>query len=663
MYDNRVTNESIENSRQSSSLRVPSTLKSVGVDFAETATALPRFAFDMHQALRGLPARNPLDDSFEVFNKSMETPNEGWGQKTFDFFASGIGYLNPLSDLALIKPASAAVGGIASAITRSLPSEATALARTPIRQFGGKLAEYLPDTIGGAGEHLAKSLAIGTALTAPEAFLDNYNPKTGKFEIMGAVNQSFSNGMLAMALDTIPITAGMVFGKHKKSFNLDYEHPSPGDKDKMASFDSALDKGEITPGEHSWVKTYLENPNDMKALKKKGVDLLLKDGYSVDHGQQKVLMNIIKKEHYDDFHTGMMDQMSSGAHGDFASSLSDYTAGQGMDFMTSENSKFLDGFNGYVDFMEKRLGMEDKNLKAFREARTRAGFENIEDSHPISQKGLFQELKAVDHDLQRLPHGIPKNVRYRARQERDIFRLKTEISRFKKLARRDNTYESKIDEASAKLRELKSSREKLLTPNNELKALEEHFLGKKLLPEKYRHSHDYHRLVDLSHFSKKADALLHHIDLKDQYETQTAYKDLIKFLNGVVGSNVKRFADPSKVVDYFKARLDSVGQDIDELSNRKDTRNIREVPIESGRGAYSDVPKKDELRDMQQDMKSDVTNDKEVLQANETDVDSADSKKYEEEFKHNKDRYQQFKSNQNALSQLVSCELGTKENG
>jgi hypothetical protein len=136
---------------------------------------------------------------------------------------------------------------------------------------------------------------------------------------------------------------------------------------------------------------------------------------------------------------------------------------------------------------------------------------------------------------------------------------------------------------------------------------------------------------------------------------------MIKFLNSVIESNVSKFADPNKVVDYFKARYDQVGTHAEHSSGAKSIKNTRDVPVESAKGSFSDVKNKDELRDMQQDIESDVRNDGEILQANQTDVDSVNSPEFESEYKAAKERYQQFKDNELSLSQLVSCELGIKE--
>lgn len=654
---NKVTNKSIDNARKDASLKLPSKWKSAGMALAETATSLPRFGADILSAMNGMPATNPLDKSFEVFNKSLETPNMNWTQKTVDFFGSGIGYLNPMSDIALIKPAAAAVEATSAALMRALPSGANAIARTPMRKFGGLIGELTPDTIEGAGKHLAKAMAIGTSLTLPESFLDNYNEKTGKFDIAGSVSQAFSNGVLSVAIDLVPVTAGAIFGKHKKTFAKEYENPLPGESNNMSTFDTALKNNEISKEEHDWIKTYLENPNNTQELKKKGVSILLKEGYNVDTAKQEMLMNLFKKDHYDNFHTAMLDQISSGANDQYASSLSDYVAATGLDFMTAENSKFIDGLNGYVHWMENRLEHEPKNMKRMAEARKKADLYHIENDHPISQSSLLKELKAVDYDIQKIPHAVPKNLQFRAFQENRLSRLRQSIGRLKKLSKKDKAYESKLDESAEEFRDIKSKIQKALSPQKELKELESHFLDRKELPDNYQQSHDYHRLIDLSHFSTKADALLHHIDIKQKYEVQTAYKDMIKFLSEIMESNVNKFANTENVINYFKNKYSKMGLPVDSAAEKK----IGDVNIKTADGEFSSLKKKDELIDIQQDLKSDVRNDDEILKANETDVDSANSKNLESDFKNKKERYEQFKTNELTLSQLVSCELGSTD--
>lgn len=658
--DHRATQASIDNGREDARLRVPSTWTSAGMEFAESATAVPRLAYDVTRAMQGLPFKSTVDDQFDIFHKAMETPNEGWGQETVDFFAGAIGYLNPVNDLAIVKPLAKGVEKVAGAISQRLPSAATAIARTPIRQFGGRVAEVLPKTIGGAGKDLAKTMAVASGITAPQAFIDSYNEKTNTFDIMGAVKQTMMNGVIGLGLHAIPVVGGILFGKHKRLFGKAYKNPMPGDSSRMGEFDKAFENNEISTEAHDWIKTYLENPDDIKSLTEKGVQIALKEGYPINRATGEVAMKLVKKEHYDDFNTGMLDQIASGASGEFSTSVSDYVAASGMDYLKSQNEKLLDGLNGHVEFMEKRLAAEDENMKRFSKIRKDTDLAHIDEKHPLAQKGVHEELKNAGYDLQRLPHAIPENLRYRASQERKITRLKEQIGRYKKLLKKDPKYNEAIDNASAELRDVMANREKLLTPNQELKKLEGKFLAKKPLPEDYRDSHDYQRLVDLSHVSKKADALLHHIHLKDEYETQTHYNDLIKFLNGVVGSSVKKFADPTKVVNYMKAQYASLGPRAEEMMHPGTARTTKQVPIEDARHAMSDRGPKDEINDLQRDAKENVRNDEQVLQDADTDITQAGAEPYEEEYKFNTARYNQFKDHQRDLADLVACDRGTK---
>lgn len=696
MQNDQLTEDSIRSAREDARLRTPGVLKSAWMSFAETATELPRFLYnteksmlgmdfsqasrvlpnfqknlfkagsnfnlsevtqafegagtDINNALHNTPSTNPLDDIFEVSNAALQTPYLGWGQQTTDFFASILGYANPVSDAALIKPSFRAARAASAGISRMASSEAIALARTPIQNFGGKMSSK---TYGEVGENIIKAMFAGSAITAPGAMLDNYDKKTDSYNIPGAAEQVLSNGLLSIGFELVPMAAGLAFGKHKKAFGKEYNNPMPGDAHRMGEFDDALEKNEITPEVHEWVKMYLEKPDDMNALKTKGVNMLMKHGYNINHADQKVIINMIKQSHFDDFQSGMMDQIASSATGEFQSTLSDYVAASGIDFFKSENSKFIDGLNGFVDYMDKRLAKEPENLKRFAKARKKADLDHIDEYHELSQKSLLKHMKNVDHELDSLPHAIPKNLRFRALQERKINRLKTEIGRYRKLARRDSSYEAKIDEASSKLRDLKDNRQKHLTTNQELKELENHFLGEKGIPENYLISHDYHRLVDLAHVSAKAEGLLHHVKLKAEYDKQNAYKDFMKYMNSLIENNVDKYADPHKVVDYFKSRAEKVG-------NYPGDEKSPVGKVSTGRAETSDVESKRDIKDFKKDLKTDLAHHEEILNANQIDIDAADSKELTKAFKLSKERFEQFRDNSDALSQVVSCDAASK---
>ena len=638
MLDDRVTQEGLEQGRRAAELRTPSTSVSAGMGFAKTFTEVPRLAYDFSNALRGIPARNPLDNAFDIFDEAMKTPNEGWGQETVDFFAQGFGYINPFGGI-IAKGVTSGIKASTPAISRALPEAINVLARTPIKNFGFKV---LPNTVGQAGKQIAQSMAIGTAITAPGAMLDNYDSNTDTFSMVGAVKQSLSNGLLAVAIDAIPVAAGAIFGKHKKIIGEEYENPLPGDHSTINKFDSALKKGEISKGEHEFIKHYITKQKDIEGLKSKAINILIKEGYKVNNTDKTMLMDLIKQDHFDNFQSGMLDQISSGASGEFKSSLSDYAAASGMDFMKSNNESFIDGLNGYVHFMEARLSKAEENIKRFENAEKSSGLKYIDADHEASQKSLLNQLKKVDYDIQRIPGAIPSNMQLRIKQEKEISRLK------------------KTKEDPSRLKELQSSRDKLLSPSNELKHIESRLLSKDKLPDNYKGSHDYHRLIDLAHFSTKADGLLHKVNIRGHYEEQESYKDMIKFLNSIIESNVNKFADPDKVMSYMKNRYDSVAPRAKDSTHKGSIRDQNQVPIDQPKDAYSERKPEEKLNDIKNDFKHDVSKDDQIIQDGETDVLSVGDKDFEKEYKIKADRYKQFRDNQSALSTLLSCELGTR---
>jgi len=697
--DDRVTPESIRQGREDARLRSPGIGTSAAYSFGETLTEFPRFAFDVGKkafgmgipgfeqvanvlpnlrmnlakgaadlsfsemfdafpqagreitsALHTVPARNPLDDTFEIFNKAMDTPYEGWGQKTIDFFASIAGYANPLTDIGLVKPAAALAESSISALGRALPQAAKDFARTPIKNFGGKLS---PTTYGEVGDNLAKAMAIGTSVTAPGAMLDNYDKKTDSFNITGAVEQSLANGFLSIALDGLVIAAGLKFGNHKRISGKEYENPMPGDTHRMPEFEEALNNNEITPDDHKWISSFISGDKSIDELKTDAMNQLSKEGFNINHADNTVRFNLIKESHYNDFQSAMMDQISSGANGQYSTSFSDYIAGTGIDFFKSENAQFSDTLNGYVSFMEKRLAKEPDNLKSIKKARKSTVLEHIKEDHELSQKNILKYLKIVGYDVKNLPHAIPENLRLRARQEKQRLDLKRKLSDLEKLSTKKYSfqidtpeYEEKLDKILNNLNELSANKQKYLTPNQELKKLEEHFLGEKGLPKNYQISHDYHRLIDLSHVSPKAEALLHHVKLKNEYGTQNAYKDFLKYMNTILESNVSKYADPDKVVDYFKSRHEKSGNYPEDKGK-----------IQTGKQETTDVKEKNNSKGYE---KSSIENSEEILKANQVDIDRANDPELTSLYKKAVDRLNQFKENNETLSKVVSCDSRSK---
>lgn len=174
------------------------------------------------------------------------------------------------------------------------------------------------------------------------------------------------------------------------------------------------------------------------------------------------------------------------------------------------------------------------------------------------------------------------------------------------------------------------------------------------MPENYKGSHEYHRLVDLANASPKAEALLHHVKLKNEYDTQNAYKDFIKFMNTILESNVNKYADPNKVVDYFTNRADMVGN----YPTKKPTmEGDFKNNLKTGRRETLDIETRDKLRSYEE---KDLNQSEEIMKANQIIIDQANdedlSKLYEKSLK----RFNQFNKNKDTLSQVVSCDLNSK---
>lgn len=124
-------------------------------------------------------------------------------------------------------------------------------------------------------------------------------------------------------------------------------------------------------------------------------------------------------------------------------------------------------------------------------------------------------------------------------------------------------------------------------------------------------------------------------------------------MNSLIENNVDKYADPHKVVDYFKSRAEKVG-------NYPGDEKSPVGKVSTGRAETSDVESKRDIKDFKKDLKTDLAHHEEILNANQIDIDAADSKELTKAFKLSKERFEQFRDNSDALSQVVSCDAASK---
>jgi hypothetical protein len=182
-----------------------------------------------------------------------------------------------------------------------------------------------------------------------------------------------------------------------------------------------------------------------------------------------------------------------------------------------------------------------------------------------------------------------------------------------------------------RIEELESKLPKILTPKEELEHIRGKLLGEKGLPKNFERSNAYHRLLDLSNVWHNARTLLDRVHLENEYNRQSAFRDVAHQVLRIADSDMGALAKPENVMDYLKNRIEGqIGkiEPIEELN--------AEVAAKMNVPADSDA----------------ILNEQE-LQVKETKAEDAKN-----EFAQSSDRFKEFKKSENIFKNLISCVMG-----
>jgi hypothetical protein len=655
----------IQASVQDGKLKAPGIFQSGFTGFLEGLNTPQKFAFDLESSMLNVKRHNPYRDGMEYLNNAMKSPEVGWAQETANFVGNIFGFAaNPINLVAGAGVGAAADVGI-SAISSVLPESISAFGQTSAATLLGeeaakRLPEFIPKTIGGVGASLTKSLAISSAEMLPQAFNENFNEKTGKFNIIGGAEQTLKYGALGLGLHTIGMTVGAIYGEIGAVRSL-RKIPKLGDgsKENLDEIDKAFQEGKINEDEYKWVHTYLTDPDNLHKQNELAAKILRSKKYNVDSVTNKVFMSIAKKDAIDNIHSSILDQLASNTTGDLKTAMSDYNFLNILDEMKDDSGHMVDGLMGHVSYMNDRLSLKSENLERFKIARESGGdegaYKHITNDHPISQKSLFKELRKGKDDVRLFSGSVPELVGERLRQERKVKNLQSShrLTR-NKIKRGDPVSEKmleKIQNIDRKIEEIKSNYAKLMNPSKELSYLEERLLGKDELPNNFQLSKDYNRLKDLSHFSEKAKALLHHVDLKNEYEVQDSYNKMIEAMTKLMDGDIEKYADPKKLQAYIQNSISKTAGDIPQIGEFKDRADNPDK-------YFRDKRAENDIDDMERQSSDNVKNDDELLQDNDKDIREADSKDLDKDNRETVNAYKQFKKNIPVMENVVSCVRG-----
>ncbi len=518
--------------------------------------------------------RKSLSDTVGSLQQAANSGDQGFGQKTGNWFAGVAGgAVNPLSLLGgevggmLAKPLLSAGAGL---IGRYVPFSAAAVA-TGISQktIGSMLGENIPrfvgdKTIGQMGEGAVSGYVGATGFSLPQEIADTYDQKNNSFNWWGGIKAASADGGVGLGMMSVPFLAGTIWGKMFKGVGEDVagevkpDMPMPQEalnNDSHPALNAvaqAVQDGKITPEQGQWFNDYLQGNVSNKDLADSAVQHLIKDGYPVDAATKRVLFSLLKPEDVDTMQSALADSMASTMPDDMKSKFPAYVTNAKIDDIRG-NTKLLDGINGVVQFIKKRLAMQPEEMVNVNKIIRRFLPESLKDANPFSQSKLYRALKSGKE----LGVTVPKQVERRLSQEEKINQLNQSIKNYQKELDTSGKqkFTAKIKKAQARIDELQASLEPLLNHGDEMKYLREKLLPEGKLKENFKNTREYQRLMDLTRVRNSAQQLMQELHVRHEYDLHGHYANVLDAITKTMRASVGQLADHDQLINYMKERV------------------------------------------------------------------------------------------------------------
>lgn len=616
--------------------------------------------------------RRDLSDSITAMQMAANSGDQGMGQKTANWFASFAGsILNPYSLMlgeGVGAVASRAIPAGAGLLGKYLPVPAAVVA-TGIAQkkLGSFLGEGLPNfvgesTIGGLTKGAVSGYAMATGFSLPQAIADTYDPKQDAFNWWGGVKTSFADGGIALGLMSVPFLGGTLWGKMFRGAAKEVSHaemplPHEGKVPEgvepshplLAKIDEAAANKKISPHEAQWFRDYVTGAESNENLTKRAIELLIKDGHPVDAATKKVLLQLFKPEDIEQLQIALADKMSSVMPDNMKSLFHDFLINGKIDAYRA-NTKMLDGLQGVVEFIRKRLKLQPDEMNNVN-AMLKGVFPKLKGKNPFSQTKLFNALKSGKE----VPLTVPRQVTRRLNKERKIKSWKERINKYQRLFDKTNNpkFNDLIKRAHNKISELESSMDKLLTHNEELSYLRSKLMKEGKVRDDFKSKREYHRLLDLARnesgdrIKNSARKLLHELNTTHEYEMHGHYANFLDALTKVMRSSVGDLADHNNVLNYMKERLvrekpelEKVETKATKVENKVERNKEVESEIKGDEIKENKAFKDDAVKEMDQEMKD-------------------APEEIKKDFDQVKNQFDEFNEKQGVFKNLIKCVMGS----
>jgi len=631
---------------QGSRLNVPSLSTSIftrgGIGFMKPfvgiSAALGQIKPDEAQAWQLMKDVVDLDNS-----SPLQSPLQRGAGEAADFTGS---ILNPIS-LLTAEAGGAIVAGGSRLLPSIVPKALTKIGETPVSKILGENAErYIPKiaegdtkriaTLADIGARKMKAFGIGAGVSLPTELESNFDTKNNTINYRGAVAGTAQGGGIAVGLDTIPYLWGVFRGKFKAATGQAIEEVAPAALDE--TLDHLQKSGALTEAEVNWYKEYRANPHEpSEDFVSRSSKMLLDDGHNVDTARGKVMHDILTPSDMKNLNIGVSDQIAASLAND-GNAFTDFVWGSKLDEMRA-NPTSLDGIEGVLSSLNEKLAAQPGALAAIDSFVEKYGTRNWRRLRPFSQENLYKKMVEKGLTSEEMPVVVPEAVSKRIAMEKRIESLEAANKNYEtqKAAATNipvqKRYAKYIERNEKKIADLHVKKPEILSPKDELKSLHDSMVKDGKLVDNFKHTRDYHRLVDLAKVETGARSMLYRINSIAQYEKQAAYRDMLQFFSNVMQTNFDKLADSKKILDYMKNRIeDKLPKEI------KD-----QVRLEDVQKAVKDVP---------DDYEKVLDDTRDALRENAP-------KELAAEYEEAAAKVKEFTKSENIFKNLISCVMGS----
>ncbi len=634
------------------------------------------FGADMVPSLSSPDTRKRIADKLDVINQTLADPRLGYTQKGMDWVAemgSSIAATIPLAYAgAEIAGGAAALAGFGGELL--LPEAALTFARTPLPKLIG--SDYLPSlTTAELAQGTAEAYGAYKGFTIPEHVVENYHKENDTLDMRGAI-KDWASDNYGFLLPIAPLAAGYLLykvakvgrgakaaGDHARSLAREHEASARARQSDLQfatsraqqsaakaaeevrrstqlekEFDVALEKGTISKEQHAWYQEYLANPDDHEVLSGKAMHIMKEAAIPLDRVTGHAWFPVLESKDVQALKRAITDQASSGFSREEHSALSDFIVHNRVDALRqslTENPGLVNALRGLTDIVDRKLGGRVKALKALDEVVDHHLPKGLKKNEIFSQKRIYKHLKKMGvTERSQVPYSVPDNVLYKlglAKQHDNVMR------------QRSPRYRQWFQEGMHEKLKEKMKSVPLMTPVEELEHLKGKLITGKGLVKDFQKKGAYHRLRDLADVWANAKHLLDRIHLEHEYGKQAAFNNILKNFINMVDSNAARFANPERVTQYMKNRIEASVPYAREFTSTRSP-----LKRESAKGS-----KKEGSTEVKETLEGSAE-----MEANRELVKKSGSELGAAEYKIEENRFNQFRENESPLKKLVECAWG-----